>query len=257
MISHLRRPLRRARKVGFIICGVQKAGTTALYHHLDAHPGICMSCRKEIHFFDQARHINRPTAGYRRYHAYFRPNCPKQVLGEATPSYLYWPGCIRRIHHYNPDLKPIVLLRNPIDRAYSHWNMQRAKGIEPLSFGDAIRAEPERCGLGDDYTDRMFSYVDRGRYAQQLRRLWDYFPRSSVLVMRSRTLRQHPDQALAQVCGFLGVAPLQHVAPMEAHTRSYASPIEDADRDYLRSAYQDEVSELETELGWDCRDWLA
>ncbi|MEM6392172.1 MAG: sulfotransferase domain-containing protein [Planctomycetota bacterium] len=256
MLRRFLKPISPPRKVDFIICGTQKGGTTALYQHLQAHPDLCLSRRKEVHFFDHPERFKNPAAAYRRYHRQFRPKRPDQLLGEATPSYLYWPGSIQRMHQYNPALKPIVVLRNPIERAYSHWNMQRVKGVEPLSFSDAIRAEPDRVGQGDDYADRIFSYIDRGRYAQQLRHLWEYFPKEQTLILRSEVLKNQPADTLAEVCSFLLINPLPHVEPINAHARPYTSPLADADRTYLASLYRQEIKDLEAELDWDCSDWL-
>jgi hypothetical protein len=108
---------------------------------------------------------------------------------------------------YNPDLKLIVILRNPITRAYSHWNMQRSRNVEPLPFWEAIQKERDRCREALPYQHRLYSYVDRGFYSEQLRRLWTYFPKEQVLVLRTEDLRNSPLEFLEEVCGFLGIDP--------------------------------------------------
>lgn len=117
-------------KVSFVIGGAQKSGTTALYKYLAKHPDIHLSARKEPHFFDQEDPAFFLSPDYSVYHKFFDPEGPHQLLGEATPIYMYWYEAPRRIWQYNPQMKWIIVLRNPVERAFSHWNMVRNKGIE-------------------------------------------------------------------------------------------------------------------------------
>jgi sulfotransferase family protein len=151
----------------------------------------------------------------------------------------------------------IVLLRNPIERAYSHWNMKRELGAEALSFWEAIQREPERCREALPYQHRVYSYVDRGFYLEQLRRLWSFFPKEQVLVLKSDELKCQLVQTLQRVCEFLNIDPLNEVEPVNAHSRPYKSPMKPKDRQYLRSVFELEIRGLERVLGWDCSSWLA
>lgn len=165
-----------APKAGFLICGTQKGGTSALDHYLRAHPEIGMAREKEVHYFDNDSHFLNAAPDYAAYHAAFSPAPSHKILGEATPIYMYWHEAPRRIQEYNPEIKLIVLLRNPVQRAFSHWNMERARNLETLSFQDAIQNETGRCRTALPGQHRIFSYVDRGFYMAQLRRLWSFFP---------------------------------------------------------------------------------
>src|SRR5438045_8567649 len=100
----------------------------------------------------------------------FRPARPGSVAGENTPIYLYWRPALPRIRDYNPAMKFIGILRNPIERAFSQWNMQRTRGIEPFDFLDAVGAEPGRIAASARNEVRKFSYVGRGSFAEPLRR---------------------------------------------------------------------------------------
>ncbi len=135
----------RETKVGFLICGTQKGGTTALDAYLREHPEVCMANAKEVHFFNDGPRFSGGDPDYSPYHAYFSPEPAHKVIGEATPIYMYWETAPRRIWEYNPNMKLIVLLRNPIARAFSHWNMETRRSSETLSFIDAIKNEDERC----------------------------------------------------------------------------------------------------------------
>ncbi len=131
-------------QVSFVIGGTQKGGTSALDSFLRQHPQICMpETRKELHFFDREENFKRKPA-YKKYHGNFRPNSEHRAIGEATPIYMYWNAAPQRIAAYNPEMKWIITLRDPVDRAYSAWNMETKRDAENLSFADAIARETER-----------------------------------------------------------------------------------------------------------------
>jgi hypothetical protein len=249
--------LATQRRVDFVIAGVQKAGTSALEKYLRQHPQLCFPDVKELHFFDDERVFAAARPDYRSYHAHFHARPQHLLLGEATPIYAYWHDAPRRIWQYNPAMKLIVVLRNPIDRAYSHWNMQRQRGKEPLWFGEAIRCEAERCRAALPWQHRLYSYVDRGFYVEQLRRLQRFFPPAQLLVLRQEAVRREPAASLAEVCRFLGIEALPATQPHVVHARGYEEPLPDADWEYLRGVYEAEIAALERLMNWDCQDWLA
>ena len=129
------------RKVDFLICGAQKCGTTALDFYLRQHPLLCFPSKKELHYFDDDAAFAGGSPDYAAYHAWFAPEARHRLLGETTPIYLYKPEVMPRICAYNPDMKLIAVLRHPVDRAYSHWNMFRARGESKVSFREALEHE--------------------------------------------------------------------------------------------------------------------
>jgi hypothetical protein len=245
------------QKVAFVIAGTQKGGTTALASYLYEHAEIGMPTVKEVHFFDNEEHFTSDAVDYARYHAYFNPAVRTRLLGDATPIYMYWASAPERIHRYNPAMKLIMLLRNPVTRAYSQWNMERERHRDPLQFEQAIRAEQERSREALPLQDRLYSYVDRGFYSEQIRRIWRYFPPEQTLVLKSEELQHTPDAALARITDFLGVARFPPVEPRRVHARPYESPMSSEARDYLRGIFAAEIRNLEHMFGWDCADWLA
>jgi hypothetical protein len=152
-------------------------------------------------------------------------------------------------------MRLVCVLRNPIDRAYSHWNMERSHGADDRPFGEAIRHETERCWTARPFQHRVYSYMDRGLYSEQVRRLWRFFPRDQTLFLRSEELRAAPQDTLDRVCDFIGVGRMP-VSPRVEHSLEYPAPMEPSDREYLASLFQWEIRELERLLGWDCRRWL-
>ena len=140
-------------RVDFVIGGTQKGGTSALDSFLRQHPEICMpATRKELHFFDR----EAENTDYNAYHANFDPKPAHRVIGEASPIYMYWKTAPSRIWNYNPKMKWIVALRNPVERAFSAWNMETKRGKEKLSFAEAI--EKVQLLAGDRHANlRMLS----------------------------------------------------------------------------------------------------
>ncbi len=244
-------------KVHFLVCGTQKGGTTALYEYLREHPGICMANPKELHFFDEDDMFRTKPPRYDVYNKAFSPTDSSQILGEATPIYMYWEPAPRRIWEYNPAMKLIVLLRNPIGRAYSQWNMNRIRGDESLCFLEALLAESARCAKSKDLQHRLFSYAGRGFYLKQLERLWRYFPRSQVLTLRSEDLDTKPNETLGQIWSFLGLAPITCAVKHGVHALSYPAVMEEEARSYLTELFRKEVRDLEQALDWDLSNWIA
>lgn len=204
-----------SERVSFLIGGVQKGGTTALFDYLKEHPELNLSPEKEVHFFDdETQDWSRPD--YTAYHQRFDGR--SGLRGEATPIYIYWPASIARIAAYNPAIKLIFLFRDPIERAWSHWRMERSRGVEPLSFSEAIRHGRDRV---DDPTapgsHRVHSYVERGFYGAQLERIFRFFPREQVLLGSAHQLRKDPALFLRNVCEFLAISPFVQVKALESH----------------------------------------
>ena len=154
-------------------------------------------------------------------------------------------------------MRLIFLLRNPIERAYSQWNMQRSRGWDDLPFGEAIRRERERCRAALPLQHRRHSYVDRGFYAEQLRRYLHFFPREQILVLRSEAFRADSKAVLDRIARFLGVSSFPEEQAPEVHVGQYASPMAEEDREYLRDLYEPSIRDLEKLLDWDCSDWLT
>ena len=198
--------------VDFMVVGAQKCGTTALASFLAAHPEIGMAEPKEAHLFDDPDYgpgWTRERIGA-RYAACFR-HCPEARLrGEATPIYLYFEETAAELARYNPDLKLVVLLRDPAERAVSHYYMEKGRGAETLPLWLALALEPlllrlDRDPRGKDSATRVRSYRARGRYARQLENIYRRFPRRRVLVLRQEELADRHDAVLRRAFEFLGV----------------------------------------------------
>jgi hypothetical protein len=242
------------RKVDFVVGGVQKGGSSALASYMSGHTQICLAKIKEVHYFNKDQHFPPGAIDYAPYHAYFEPGPLHKVLGDATPTYIYWPLAAGRIAEYNPAMKFIILLRDPAERAYSHWNMFVKERREPLSFEEALRAEPERTRDNKPGMNAP-TYVDRGFYSGQIERVWSLFPKEQTLILRSESLKLEPAEALGKIASFLGVAPFPITRRIEVFKLPYERPMSAEARDFLRQAFAADIAKLEAMLGWDLSDW--
>ena len=192
----------------FLIIGGQRCGTTSLYRYLAAHPSVRPATGKELQFL--SLHHRRGTRWYR---GHFPVRPPGTLSFEASPYYLFDPAVPARAAALLPEAKFIALLRDPVERAYSHYLHSRSYGVEPLSFAEALDAEPARLVSGGHTARRQFSYVARGRYAEQLTRWYEHIPRDRLLVVRTEQLNTR----YGDILEFLGLPPAP--APTERHTR--------------------------------------
>jgi hypothetical protein len=239
----------------FLIIGAQKAGTTALYAYLRRHPQIGGPAWKEVSYFD--RHYRRGTAWYR---GQFPFRSDGRIAGEASPGYLFHPLAPERVQETVPDAKLIVLLRNPIDRAFSHYHHEVALGREPLSFEDAIGAEPGRTHGEEERLMREpgyfshawwdYAYVARGRYAEQLERWFAVFPREQLLILATEELGADPAETYARVVEFLGLPPHGLASFPRIYEQSYAE-MSPGTRERLAAEFDDANRRLYELLGRD------
>jgi Sulfotransferase domain len=243
--------------VNFVIGGTQKGGTSALDSFLRQHPEICLpETKKELHYFDNEENFaDRPN--YKKYHTHFRPESRHRAIGEATPSYMYWTATPYRIWSYNPHVKWILVLRNPIERAFSAWNMETKRGAEHLSFEEAVAQEAVRCREALPLQHRVFSYVDRGFYAHQVRRLFNIFDEENCLILLTEDLRTDHHNTLRKVFQFLKVD--RDFIPPEASVfeQDYDRELNPKLRSKLVDTFYFDIRELERLLRRDLSSWYG
>ncbi len=248
-----------SKRLNFLICGAQKSGTTALYSYLNRHPDIFLPSCKELHIFDN-EHRDWSGEGIssidddNKHHFSNLKN--ESLCGEATPVSLFWRSAPERIWRYNHEIKLIAILRNPITRAYSHWNMEIQRGRDKAPFNTSLEKEKNRCSEALPLQHRIFSYLERGFYTEQIRRLWSFFSPEQVLIMRQDDLLRKPAQSLKMVYNFLDIESISFSRYNSSHSRGYDKAISLKDKVALRFLYQREIAELESMLGWDCSSWL-
>jgi len=253
----------------FLVIGAQRGGTTSFYNYLVQHSGVVPAFEKEVHFFDGDYDRGTlwyrgrfPTEAYKRRAE--RAGDPKIVTGEATPYYLFHPLAPARARLVVPRAKLIVLLRNPVERAYSHYHLERRYGLEDLSFEEAIEREPERLAgeeekmLADksyrSFEHRHHSYLSRGIYMDQLQRWRNFFSEEQFLALSSEDFYANPPAVIAQASDFLGLLAME-LGEYKKHNEGRYPKVDATTRerlvDYFRPHNERLYEYLGRDLGWD------
>lgn len=250
----------------YLIIGTKRGGTTSLWKSLLSHPDVlpmfpAAENVKSPHYFDI--HWDR---GERWYRSHFprRRTSPAQVpgsrrvlVGEASPYYMFHPLAAERVARSLPDVRLIVLLRNPTDRAFSHYRERVRAGTEELDFGSALDAEPlrlrgeeERVRRDSGYYSKAHdfsSYLARGRYLEHLEPWLERFGGQSLLILRSEDMYQEPSATLHQVHAFLGLSP--QVQPTLTHMNDLGpSKLDESIRARLDDYFRPFTAALEARL---------
>lgn len=251
----------------FLVIGAQRSGTTSLNDYLDEHPYVLCAAVKEVQYFH--RHYEKGERWYRsrfplalrRARARRRTGVAPEV-GETSPDYLFDPRAPSRVHAFDTRMKLVAVLRDPVERGYSHWRMERRRGSEPLSFEAALEREAvelphelELLRATSGYRDTPFrtSYVTRGRYAEQLDRWLALFPREQLLVLTSDDLFAQPEDTMSRVADFLGV-PVWRADNYRVRGAQGKEAITPETRTRLAQMFAEPNRQLEELLGRDL-DW--
>jgi hypothetical protein len=254
----------------FIIIGAQKGGTSSLYRYLMQHPLIRPSFMKEVHYFDL--HFAEGANWYRArfplsLYKYYLKQVRKQniITGEASPYYMPHPHVPKRVAALVPQAKLIVLLRNPIDRAYSHYHHEIKHKHETLSFEEAIGAEEARLQgeldklVQDEqyysYNHHRFSYLSRGIYVDQLKSWENFFDRSQILILETDNFFGNLKENFKKVIDFLGLPHWQPEQFSRYNVGRYNQQLEPSLRkqliEYFRPHNQRLYQHIDMDFGWD------
>jgi hypothetical protein len=227
-----------------MIVGTMRGGTTALFDYLCRHPDVLAPLRKEVHYFDFNWH--RPRTWYDAHFPLAAEAPAGAITGEASPFYLSHPLVPGRVQQTEPDVRLIVLLRNPSERAISHYAMAVRIGWERRPIREAFArpeaSQPLEAALAEnerlDLAHRHRAYLVRGLYADELSRWLERFDRERMLILRSEDLFAEPRATYDQAAAFLGLAPVDP-GPLE--------PLNAARRPEIDPALLDELDELYAE----------
>lgn len=235
-------PLQEIPQHVFIV-GAQKAGTTALHAYLINHPMIFGGDRKELGFFSRDRLFDK---GLKSYRAMYPISFSGSHALDATPEYLYYKRSVERIYNYRPDSKIIVLLREPVDRAYSAFNMYQ-QSIQQRWFKRRIQyanddakafflpliegkvrpeveyfLEREMEIIGSNSEEEEPALIRRGIYAPQIERYIRNFGRENLIVVFSNDLRSNPDKVVKELFEFIGIPQISGLEYPLRNVRDYA-----------------------------------
>ena len=205
----------------FLIAGFNRSGTHSLFEYIGQHPNIKNASRREIHYFTLSywRGLNWyksyfPTKIYKK--QFENKNRTKLLTGEATPHYIFHPLAIKRIKQLLPNVKLIIILRNPIDNAYSHYQHYKIAGIEKDTFEEAIKQDKQRYKILEhlynsdqvkehSLTQVKMPYVSYATYVNHIKRLLQIFPRKQILFIKNTELNENPQVVLKHIFDFLEI----------------------------------------------------
>ncbi len=245
----------------FLIIGGMKCGTTSLYQYLVQHPDVERGFVEEVHYFD---------LNYHRGPSWYRAHFPRggkggggPIAGDDSPYYLFHPLVPERVARDLPDVRLIALLRDPVDRAYSHYNHEVRRGREPLPIEQALdreearlSGEVERIEADGEYVSfehHKHSYKARGRYAEQLHRWFEHIPRDRFLIVQSERMFRDPQSVLDQTLGFLDLPGMELETYDVFNPGSYPS-LPEGTRDHLEDHFLPHNDDLYRLLG-ERYDW--
>lgn len=239
------------RTLDFIIAGTMKGGTTAAITNFTKHPNISM-VKEEIHYFDKKEIYQK---GLTWYKSHFNYN--KKLVGDKAPDVMYQTSCLELLQIVNPHVKIILFLRNPIERAYSHWKMTRDLFRNNLSFQEAIEDElNNRWGENRTYDVAFWRhYVQRGLYYQQITEILKYFPRSNIHILITEQVKENMDAEYQSVFKFLDLPP-HHNTFVEEFSSKSKDVIDPKSPIYkkLKDIFEPDVKKLEKliskKTGW-------
>jgi tetratricopeptide (TPR) repeat protein len=226
----------------FIIIGAQKCGTTSLYHYLAQHPNIICSIIKETDFW-----LNDFHQGLEWYLAQFPPRLQgeKILIGEASPNYLNERDVPERLFQVFPNVKLIVLLRNPVNRAISHYYHSLRGGWTSCPLPEAIETEIQKLqNQEQDYWNQPNGYVARGVYIEFLKKWMTIFPKEQFLILRSEDFYAQPESTLMQVFDFLNLPPASEMN-LKPYNQGFYQPIPIKLRQKIHTFFQPYNQQLE------------
>ena len=249
----------------FLIIGAVRAGSTSLYEGLKTHPNVFGSKIKEIYFFDANFH--RGVNWYKRFFPskwkkfqITKIHKKKFLTGEATPHYISYSHAPKRVFNLIPNVKLIVILRNPIDRAYSQYQSRVSAGTEPLSFDDAIKKEDirlenvlKKMEEDENYIHNNFfrySYLHHGIYVNGLRKWMETFPKNQFLILKAEEFYQKPAIIFESIQKFLGL-PKFHPANYAHYNLGKYDDMNTETRKFLHEFFKPYNEELYKFLGRD------
>lgn len=244
---YLVRPSKRSLP-DFIIIGAQKSGTSSLSYNLGNHPDIYIANANgygngELHFFDREKYWNRGSDWYKGHF----PNST-MVQGEKTPRYLFADKCHQRMYRLVPNAQLIILLRNPVNRAYSQWNHYNQsieQGIniwhwQHCSFEECIRTKTE--------------VLNRGKYINQIMNILMFYPKKQIYIGIAEKFQSDPQREFNNILSFLGVTE-KPIHLRNRHVRSYPEPMQEETRAFLQKIYRPLNEELFDFLGYEVEEW--
>lgn len=240
-------------KPTFICIGVQKSGTTSLINYLNQNPDIYMH-KNEIHFFDKPKSVELIEDDIKKYEELFDTN--KLIVGEKTPSYNYLQFAMDRIYNYNPNIKLILILREPISRAYSQFNMENYDKISNMTDDEIIDLFEieENIKLSDIEKNEKF-YICRGFYDEIIQYILQKFNKKNIFIIPNDRIKRNKLRYYNQIFKFLGASELNNIENKDTNILNYKKKIPKKLEQKLYKIYKPHNEKLYKILGYRIQFW--
>ncbi len=243
--------LNKKQKAAFILAGARRCANQSMYHMLSQHPMIQVLSDDDSGYFSTDENFDHGNPKSCHYDNLYSDSITDLIKGEVSATYLSSHQAIARIHRYNPNIKLIVILRNPAERTYSHWQKSKHLGVEKRSFAHAL--DEEASSRTDELT-RQSSYLSESLYSDYIETLLQYFSPHQLLFLKAEDLRDDTEVTMYQVFQFLDV-PFLYTDTSAQEVGHYTESISGQTYNDLIQFFAKDISKTETLLGWNCSDW--
>lgn len=245
----------KSQQISFIVMGAQRSGHASVHHALTQHPQLKLIAQEDHGFFAKDELFSKGNPAPSAYEQL----CPKvytdQICGEVSNSYLHHPAAIARINRYNPNIKLIIVLRNPAERAYSQWQDTVSRGSENRSLTASINHEIVTSDMSSQHqSTHETGYLNNSRYSTQIDYLRQYFNPHQLLFIKSEDLRDDTEVMLYQIFQFLNV-PYLEVDTSAQNLGNYQHSLSAISYNKIINEVRADIHDTEQLLGWDCGDW--
>jgi hypothetical protein len=237
------------KKLDFLVIGTQKGGTTSLINQFNQHPKVYIY-KEEIHFFDS----NNFNKNYQSYHNKFHKDTQDMFIGEKTPSYCYLRFAIDRIYEYNPNIKLVFILRDPIKRAYSEWNMFRKNPKYTEDFIESVE-KTQHIELSE-ITKNGYWALQRGYYLEQIEYILSKFSKENLYIGISEKIKKDPVNEYNKIFNFFGLDSLKDLkVNFNIRKGQYIREISNKEFIYMKEKYSEKNKKLFDYLGYEIKEW--
>lgn len=240
----------------FFVAGAERSGNASIFQCLNDHPLLSLRSLAHSGYFAKDFQFEHGQPKNTRYDAANGLDHKHLIYGEVSSNYLHHPNAITRIFHYNSKAKIIISLRNPAERAFSHWQSEVYKGKEQRTFHQAIQDEIKSLNsYSIDQSTRSKYYIHQSSYADQIDLLRQYFDPHQLLFIKSEDLRDDTEVIMYQILQFLGV-PFIDIECSAQNVGYYNCSLNVRDKVIIQQFLKHEIQQTQQLLNWDCSDWL-
>jgi len=239
-----------------MVIGSPRSGLSSIYHALAQHPQLQVIASADEAYFSNDQNFLRGTPRKSIYESAYKEVHEDLIRGEISSSYFTHPFAISRIQRYNPDVKLVIVLRNPAIRTYSHWQHAKSRGIEQRSFDEVVQSDKSSSDVLHFSSISPTDYMAHSLYSEYVSHIQQYFGPHQLLYVRTEDLKEDTEVALYRISDFIGVPYFDLDIPAQ-NVQSYDQSLSAHLYEHLQEVHREDVCKLEALTGCDCSDWTS